>query len=34
MLKKFIEADRKYEVYENPIGRDRAVPIEETDEQK
>ena len=30
----FIEADRKYEVYENPIGGYRFVPIEQADGQK
>ena len=33
-LKKFIEGDRKYEVYENPIGGDRLVSIEKADGQK
>jgi hypothetical protein len=34
MFKKFIEGDRKYEVYENPIGGDRPVPIEQADGHK
>jgi hypothetical protein len=28
MSKKFIESDGKYEVYENPTGGDRLVPID------